>query len=1414
MSLAELLSELNRRGLEVWADGEQLRLRGPKGAANQELRQALSQRKSELLTLLRERDRAKDESPITPAPRNGPAPLSYGQQRLWILDRLEPGNSTYNLTMPMQVQGRLEPEILERCFVEIVRRHEILRTRYAEHEGSPVQIVDAEPRIGFRVLDEREVLALEPGGIERFLQRAGEQPFDLARGPLVRLLVINRGSTEQFIQLEMHHITADVWARVILIRELVTLYAAYASGQTVTLPPLPLQYADFAVWQRGYVSGDVRKGLVDYWRGKLAGMPPLLEVPGDRVRPLARTDAGGEIRFEIGPALTKALKALSHGVNATPFMGMMAAFFVLLHRLTGREDLVLGANSINRSRKELEPLVGFFVDNLVMRLDLSGNPGFSTVLERVREMVLDALAHQDLPFDVLVEELKPPRSLGYNPLFQVLFAWVRMQDESLDAPGLKVRPLEFETTISRFDLNLFVEDYGERLTARFVFSRDLYDRSTIQHYMDCFQTLLQALVDEPQRPVAELPLLSQADRERVLRQWNDTRRDYPSEQCLHELIDAQASLTPDARAIVMEDRVLTYGELARRSEQLAVHLQELGVGPESVVGVHLDRSPQLLVSLLAVLKAGGAFLALDPDEPLNRMRHMLGDANPRVLIFEESLAGRLSGLGHLTLLEVDEAGEFIPDATGKELRRETGPEHLAYILYTSGSTGQPKGTEITHRSIINYLTWCVEAYRLQDGSGSPVLGSVSFDGTLTSLFAPLLAGRTLFLLPRGHEIDLLASESYAERGLSFIKMTPSHLRAFDGLGRAQRVFERTHAIVLGGEGLHASHLASWRERRPATRIINEYGPTEAAVACCIHDVPVDGAPLPERIPIGRPISNMQLHILDRHQQPVPIGVPGELFIGGVGLARGYLGRPDLTAARFIPNPFEAEFPGALSPRLYRTGDLARYLPDGNIEYLGRLDDQLKIRGHRVEPGEIESALAGHPELVHVAVVARPAPSGELRLVAFVQPEVQEPGEERDLKAELGTFLRGLVPEYMIPSVFVVLEQMPLTPSGKIDRKALPPLAVPASESTAKEVSTELSATERQLQRLFGQLLGLDTVSSEESFFDLGGNSLLAVSLIGLIRDQLGIELPLNEIFEHLTVRSLARFIDEHFATLTSSGPLPDCVVALRQTGRKPPLFFAPPSAGSPAVYVSLARNLSSEQPVFGFQMPGVMNDQAPPVTIEETAALYVEAMRRLQPRGPYRLAGWSFGGLVICEMARQLEAQGEEVALLALIDGAAQDRKTPFEWLRTGSQLVKTLAKTPLPRDYESVRRVGGWLGIGLPESGRELLRKDAEGQRTSLRGVLRDVVRTTRNFTVTMRAEHRYAFNSYGGSAILFRVAQDDPSSDPLVESVRKFARSHMEVIPLPGNHLTVIMDEGNVATLSQRLQECLDKTASVGAV
>ncbi|MBU8897893.1 amino acid adenylation domain-containing protein [Corallococcus sp. M34] len=1409
MRMGELLAELNRRGLEVWAEGDLLRLRGPKGAAGDDLRKVLAEHKGELLELLRERHRVREVQPITRAPRDKPAPLSFGQQRLWFLDQLEPGSSTYNLALPMRVEGALDTDILERCFAEIVQRHEILRTYYAEDEGVPVQIVDPDPRLEFRVLSEETVLALCPEGVEAYLHREGQRPFELSRDAMLRVLVITQGTQGQLVQVCMHHIAADVWARGIIIRELMMLYAAFSQGEPSPLPPLELQYSDFAVWQRGYLVGEVRQGLVDYWRKQLAGLSPLQELPTDHPRPRVQSFAGGEVRFDVEPALAEGLKALGHAANATPFVSMLGAFFVLLHRLSGREDLALGANSINRGRPELEPLVGFFVDNLVMRVDLSGRPSFHTVLERVREVVLGAFSHQDLPFDLLVEELKPPRNLGFNPLFQTVFSWTREAGGFTNPAGARMLPLEFETTASRFDLNFFAEDHGERLTGRIVFNRELFERDTIQRYVACFLTLMRALVTEPHRPVTELPLLPVAERARVLLEWNDTRAAPPRAECLHALFEARAERTPDACALVMGDWELTYGELDQQSDRLAAHLQTLGVGPEAVVGVCLERAPRLIVGLLAVLKAGGAFLPLDPDEAPERLRRILTDARPHVLL----TSGEVPGAEGLTVVHLDDEGTGLPSATGRRLRRDVTAENLAYILYTSGSTGQPKGTQVTHASIVNYLRWSAEAYRLPRGAGSPVLGSISFDGTLTSLFAPLLTGRALFLLPRGQELELLASREYPEQGLSFIKMTPSHLRAFEGLGRAREVLERTHAVVLGGEGLHGGDLARWRELGLSTRVINEYGPTEAAVACSFYDVPSTGAPLPERIPIGRPITHTQLYILDRHGQLVPPGVPGELYIAGAGLARGYLGRPDLTAERFVPNPFAGELPGQSGSRLYRTGDVARHLPDGNIEYLGRLDDQLKIRGHRVESGEVESALARHPQVVHAAVVLHRATGESPRLVAYVQPTPPRPGDAEDLDVSLRRFLQGQLPEYMWPSSFLVLPELPLTPSGKVDRKALPaPRPRDASLGVRSEARTEM---ERQLEPLFRELLGLDAVAPDASFFELGGHSLLAIQLIARIRSALGVDVPLNEIFERPTIEGLAQWLTRADRPTALAVRLPDCIVALKPWGSKSPIFCTPPSAGSPAVYVSLARHLSPEQPLYGFQMPGVTDEKPALASIEETAALFVAGMRQVQPQGPYRIAGWSYGGIVACEMARQLEAQGEHVALLALIDGASLDRKAAQdshdvkEAVSTGSQLVKVLVQTPLPRDYASLKLVGEWMGISLPDAPGELLRRDSDGHRSYLRRFLRDVRRTARNMLVTLRAERSYTFSSYEGHATLFRAGPSRPGKDSLVESVRRFARSGVEVISVPGNHMTLIMDERNVTVLAQHLQNCLDEVA-----
>ncbi|MDQ2696602.1 MAG: amino acid adenylation domain-containing protein, partial [Pseudomonadota bacterium] len=849
--------------------------------------------------------------------------------------------------------------------------------------------------------------------------------------------------------------------------------------------------------------------------------PALLELPADHPRPAAQRFRGAAEPLRLPPELTAALKALSQSAGATLFMTLLAAFAVLLSRYSGASDIVIGSPIANRPRRALEPLIGLFANTLALRVDLSGNPPFATLLERVRQTTLDGFAHQDLPLERLLDELQPQRSLSHAPLFQVMLALQNAPLEEMALPGLTLEPVELESASAKFDLTLTLHETPQGLEGVLEYNADLFDPATIRRLGRHLHVLLAGIVDDPRRPIRRLPLLTDAERQTLLHDWNATRVDYPPDRTVVDLFEAQAQKTPDAVAVEFNGQCLTYAGLNARANQLAHHLISLGVGPEVRAGLCLERSLELVAGVLGVLKAGGAYVPLDPAYPRQRLAYMVEDARPAVLLTHTALLERLPACQAQTLF-LDR--DWPRAASTADPPRRAGPDHLAYVIYTSGSTGRPKGTLLVHRGLSNYLRWALAAYP-RDGSGAPVQSSLGFDATITSLYLPLLSGRTVALIAEGREIEGLGERLRAGAGFSLVKITPAHLDALNPLLGEGDWSGRARALVIGGEALLGRQVRPWRQRAPATRLINEYGPTETVVGCCVHEV--EGYPAPEAaVPIGRPIANTRIYILDAAFNLAPLGVPGELYIGGAGLARGYFHRPALTAERFVPDPFE---PGG---RLYRTGDLARWRPDGILEYLGRIDDQVKIRGFRIELGEVEAALAAHPAVREGAVVVD-GDGRHRRLAAFLVAK-DAPVDA----AELRRALRDRLPDYMIPAVFVWLEALPLTGNGKVDRRALAAQIPPPARLQAG--TPPRTPREQVLAAIWKEVLGIGEVGIDDNFFELGGDSILGIQIVARAR-QAGLGLTPQQIFQHQTIAELAAAAADAAAAAEQgliTGPVP------------------------------------------------------------------------------------------------------------------------------------------------------------------------------------------------------------------------------------------------------------------------------------
>ncbi|HSF40969.1 MAG TPA: amino acid adenylation domain-containing protein [Thermoanaerobaculia bacterium] len=1070
---------------------------------------ALAKLSPEKQALLALRLRKAQEEPARPQgippreDRSAPAPLSFAQERLWFLSQFDVGGA-YNDRKAFVLEGDLDLPVLAAAFDEIRRRHEVLRTVYRTLEGVPVQIVEEWAPAGLPVAD-LSSLAPEarPAELAWIGRARGERPFDLEAESSLRATLARLGEREHVLFLTMHHIATDGWSWEVLLRELALLYTALSLREEPRLAPLPIQYADFASWQRRFLAGGALDRQLSWWTGELSGCPYSLELPTDRPRPARQTFHGAELPFELPGEACRALRELCGAESATLFMGLLALYSAVLGRYSGQETVLVGSPTAGRRWPESEPLIGVFINTLVMRTDLAGDPGLRELLSRVRRRTLQTFDHQDLPFERLVDSLALRRDLSRSPLFQVLFV-VRNTTRRRAAlsAGLQLEPFPLAGTSAKLDLELSLVDQPGALAGFLEYNTDLFDRATAARLLGSLRTLLAAAVAEPDRPLSLLSLLDESERTQILREWNDTAAPAPA-ACVHALFDRQVERSPEAVAVAADDETLTYRELQARANQLARHLRRLGVEPEGKVGLCLERCADLPVALLGVLKAGGTYVPLDPSYPRERLRFMLEDSGAAVVLTHEALREALPPHG----------ARVVPLDACPEISAESGsgleavdPRSLAYVLYTSGSTGKPKGVQVPHAALTNFLVSMRRRPGLESRDVLLAVTSLSFDIAGLEIYLPLLTGARVVLASREEAQDgALLAERIERSGATVLQATPATWRLLIDSGWRGRPGLRA---LCGGEALPEG-LA--RELLARTgEVWNLYGPTETTIWSTVHPV------LPgQRLSIGRPIANTQAYVLDRSGAPQPPGVPGELLLGGQGVARGYLARPDLTAERFVPNPF-----GGAGSRLYRTGDLARFRPDGDLEYLGRLDHQVKVRGFRIELGEIESALGRHPAVAQAVVSAVAGREGEARLAAYLVPrEGVAPGA-----AELRAFLRERLPEPMVPSAFVVLTSLPLTPNGKIDRQALPAPEPPEAVRAAYEPPG--SGLERTIAEVWRGLLGLERVGLHDNFFDLGGHSLLMARVQSELRKRLERPLGMVELFSHPTVGSLARYLSQ------------------------------------------------------------------------------------------------------------------------------------------------------------------------------------------------------------------------------------------------------------------------------------------------
>jgi amino acid adenylation domain-containing protein len=1316
-------------------------------------------------------------APITKRGESDHAPLSFVQERRWFLEQMRPHNPP-NYAKAIRMTGYLDVRLLQETLDTIVARHEVLRTTFSELNGQRIQIVNESRSVNLAVFDLRaSSKAEQESEIRWLLNEESQQTFNLSKDQVLRASLLLMSERDQVLILTVHRCAFDDTSFIVFLEELAAIYDGLSRGAATSLPSLPLQYSDYAQWERNQDKSSYFEGQVSYWKSILQDPRPS-ELPTDRPRPAVQTFAGKHQYLRIEDPLYSKLMTLIRQEPITLKALLLAGFSSLVHFYIGSDDITIGTSDELRP-SDVSPLIGRFTNFLPLRFKLDRNSSARDLLRHVQRVLTDAYSHRDVPFAKLLESLQPERDLSRTPLFQVLFSMNALAAKSIKLSELTLIPLETHSRTSDFDLTLLAQETDEGILTTWEYNTDLFDDSTILRMMNHYRRLLENVVADPDARLLDWTYLTADEQQQLISDWNSNQADYPRDKCIHQLFEDQVDRTPDAVAVIFDDRRLTYRELNAHANQLAHYLRRLGVGPEVRVGICVERSVEMIISVLSVLKAGAAYVPLDPAYPQKRLAFMLEDSQALILLTQQRLVGELSG-PRVEVVCLDKDWDQINREKTSNPALAVSSEDLAYIIYTSGSTGKPKGVAIEHRASVAFLSWATATFSLEQLKGVLASTSICFDLSVYEIFAPLSCGGSVVL---AENILQLPNLKAAEE-VSLINTVPSVITEFL---RSNELPGSVRTINLAGEPLKTALVRQLYKLDTVKEVFDLYGPTEDTTysTFTLRNT--------ERATIGRPISNSQAYILDRHQHLVPIGVAGELHLGGAGLARGYLNRPELTAERFIPNPFSND----PSARLYKTGDLARYLPSGEIEYLGRMDNQVKIRGFRIELGEIEAVISEYPAVRESVVLAIEDRPDEKRLVAYIV-EKQTPIARI---SELRSYLEHKLPAYMVPTAFVVLEKLPLTPNGKLDRKALPLpdwnglQAHPSFIAPRDEIETELA-------RIWESVLGHGSIGVRKNFFELGGNSLLAARMFSETNRVFNQNIPLAILFQGGTIEHLATLIrhneqDELKAEWSS-------LVTIQPDGSKPPFFCVHGIGGNVLTYTTLARYLGPDQPFYGLQSAGLDGRQIPHTKVEQMAAHYIKVISDLQPQGPYLLGGLSFGGIVAFEMARQLQRQGRRVACVALLDSWPQSTSDDFKLtqrielhLTNLRHLSLTDRLTYFGKMAKTARRK---LKSRIWRVGHQWYRDHQDQLPAALRNI----------YEINYQAAREYVMQPYSGSVTLFRASDNSAldGEDDLF-GWDKFATG-VDLYRVPGDHVSM-MNEPHVQVLAEQLKRCLARASSI---